>query len=469
MKIDFSVPNVSLRFLPWLKRTFFVLFTCIIGNVAADGLPGEYILSDRWRTLFKYNSPLTNPALIMEQFYSSIRGTASISPDDVSNLWEAGVIVPLGFYHTAGFTVIAENGKSVENWNIQNENVTTSKNSNYLFVGSYAINPWKKLCLGININGAYQGNFGDAPSFAIGVDLGVTYRLLLHPALGFHLVGLTFQNMISPQLSLYEPMPYSSKLKAYYHARMLRNRLDLDLQFDLTDFNSPSELFSGNQKQLEWNLGIQAGLWLLPFMAIRGFTDFGDRTTIEYWGLACELNVPQLNNARDFSFVYQFRNGIKTDVGGSQSIYFKMDVGKNREEFKVRKIARMVSLGANELYNKALKLYFRDDFWGAYFVFIRLLNEFPDFFKNDIASYYAGSCVEAMDMQDEALKIYQDSKNHYPLSSITPLTDLALMRIYFRKGAYEELSSQFAELNRMNVSDSIRAHGCYIMGQAEMQ
>jgi tetratricopeptide (TPR) repeat protein len=146
-----------------------------------------------------------------------------------------------------------------------------------------------------------------------------------------------------------------------------------------------------------------------------------------------------------------------------------MEVGKNREEFRVRKVARLISVGANELYNKALKQYYKNDFWGAYFTFMRLQTEFPDFFKNDMASYYAGSCLEELDMREEALKILKESKELYPLSSATPLTDLAMMRIYYRQGSYDDVSSQFAELQRMSVSDSIRMHGCYIMGEADLQ
>ena len=59
----------------------------------ADGLR-EYILSDQGRTFSKYHSPLSNPAFMMELLYSSIRGVVSLSTDNASKLWEAGVVMP---------------------------------------------------------------------------------------------------------------------------------------------------------------------------------------------------------------------------------------------------------------------------------------------------------------------------------------------------------------------------------------
>ena len=449
-----------------------VILTGAILRVRADGLPGEYILSDQWRTFAKSSSPLSNPAFMMENLYTTVSGVASLSIDEAAKLWEAGVVIPMGFYQTAGFTAVGENGRSVQSWsygNLHNDSlITYAKNDNYLFTLSYAVNPWRRLNVGININAAYQGNFGDSPTYIFGADIGLSYRLLLHPILGFHLFGITFQNPFNIQFSSLEKMPYSSQAKAFYHAEMLGNRIDLDLQYDMKDFMTKAEDFI-MEKYVEWDVFVQGGIWPLPFFAIRGFTDIGDSKKFEFWGAACELNVPQINGGRDFSVIYQFRNEVESELQGTHSIYFRADVGRSREEVRSRRIARNISLNASELYNKAMRLYSEGQYWNAYFVYARILTEYPDFYKNDFVGYFAGSCMEELDLRDEAIKLYQTVKVDNPLSSAVPLGDLGMMRIYYRQKAYSSVASQYAELNRPGVPDSIMFHSKYIMGETELR
>ena len=439
------------------------------GSVYADGLPGEFLLSDQWRTFFKYFSPITNPALMMEQVYTSIRGVGCVSPDEASKLWEVGATVPLGLYNSVGLTIVGENGRNVTGFaNESFRDSTTVSNNNFLFMASFASNPVGKLCVGVNINGAFQENFGDNPSFGLGIDLGVSYRLLYHPLFGFHLVGFTFQNVVAPNLNLNEKMPHSSQIKGLYHAAFLHNKLELDLQCDVTDFMSKAESYL-KEKKVEWDMFIQAGFWPLPYFALRAFTDYGDSRKIEYLGLGLEINVPQVNGGRDCSVLYQYRNELSSNLQPSHSLYFRADVGPSREEMRVRKIARIASLTANELYNRAMKAYYKGDFWNAYLLFMRILTEFPDFYKNDVVTYHAGSCLEEMDMREEAIKTYMSVKDNFGMSSQVPLADLGLMRIYYRQGAFSAVGNQFVELNKPGVPDSVRFHGCYIMGETELR
>ena len=450
------------------------LLCLFIGSSLADGLPGEFLLSDQWRTLFKYHSPVTNPAFMVEQSYVSIRGVGSVATDEAAKLWEAGVTVPIGLYNAVGLTVLGENGREVSSvdgriiTDPDNVERRVYRNSNHLFILSYASNPWRKLSFGVNVNGAYQGNFGEEPSFGFGLDLGLSYRLLYHPFLGFHIAGLTFQNLIAPDLATQEKMPHSSQIKFYYHSAYFQNRFELDFQVDATDFMAKAETFVQGKKS-EWDIFIQGGIWLLPFFAVKGFTEYGDSKKIDFWGAACELNIPQMNGGRDFSVLYQYRDEINSNLQGSHSVYFRADVGRNREELHARKIARMASLTANELYNKAMKLYFKGEFWNAYFIFQRILVEFPDFYKNDIVTYYAGSCMEELDLREEAIKLYQATKGHYSMSNAVPMADLGLMRVFYRQGQYSSVSNQFIELNRPGVPDSIRFHGCYLMGETDLR
>ncbi len=452
------------RFL--LLTGFLVLFPGSVLKTWSDGLPGEYILSDQWRTFSKYYSPNTNPALMMENLYTSIRGVISLSSDEAAKLWETGVVVPVGIYHTAGFSVIGENGHEVKDFPLEGTTYKTSKNSNYLFTLSYATNPWRRINAGLNLNLAYQGNFGDSPSLNIGMDLGVTCRVLLHPVLGFHVAGLTFQNLLAPKLSELDKMPFSTK--AYYHASMLNDRIDFDLEFDITDLFTSKDFFD-DKKYLEWDFFLQGGFWVLPFVAVKGFTNVGHSGKFDFWGAAVELNVPQVNGGRDLSFLYQFREEIKNELQGTHSLYFRADVGRSREEIRNRRIARVVNLNSSELYNKAMKLYHKGDYWNAYFLYQRILIEFPDFHQNDRVTYFAGSCLEEMDMREESKKMYNSVKQEYSLSSIVPNSDLGLMRIHYRQGDYDSVYNQYIELNRQGVSDSIRAHGNYIMGETAVR
>ncbi|NLW32862.1 MAG: tetratricopeptide repeat protein [Fibrobacter sp.] len=454
------------NYLKSLISVFFVMGVLFQG-LKADGLPGEYILSDQWRALFKYHSPLTNPAFMMENTYISVRGVAAITQSEVSKLWEAGIIVPVGFYHALGFGVVAENGQTVVN-TITRDSIQKSNNNNYLFTLSYAINPWRRLNAGVNLNMAYQSNFGQDPSIGIGADLGLTYRILFHPVWGYHILGVTFQNLISPQLAVDEKMPYSSEIKGFYRSTFLQNRLEFNLQYNLTDFLTKAEKFLDNSKSLEWTFSVQGGFWILPFFAIRGFTDFGDTKKLEYWGAACELNVPQVNGGRDFSVTYQFRDQLEGSLRGSQSLYLRVDIGANREERRIRKTARFASLNANELYTRALTLYHKGNYWDAFFTFRRLTVEYPDFYKNDIAEYHAGSCLEKLDLREEAIKAYTNVKTNYPMSSATAMADLGLMRVHYRKEDYPKAADQYTELNKPSVSDSLRQHGCYLMGETDL-
>jgi hypothetical protein len=87
----------------------------------------------------------------------------------------------------------------------------------------------------------------------MGADLGLSYRLLLHPILGFHLVGLNIQNPFS-FLSTGNNTAYTSNTRAYYHTALLGNKIELDLQCDVTDFLTKAEAFATGSKFVEWNV-----------------------------------------------------------------------------------------------------------------------------------------------------------------------------------------------------------------------
>jgi hypothetical protein len=72
-------------------------------------------------------------------------------------------------------------------------------------------------------------------------------------------------------------------------------------------------------------------------------------------------------------------------------------------------------------------------------------------------------------MRDSAIKNYEKMIADFPLSSATPHSDLGLMRVLYRKGDFARVATQYAELCKPNVPDSLRYHGAYLMGQTYLQ
>lgn len=452
-------------------KKFLVIIFGVIIPCFSDGLPGEYLISDQWRTFFSLYSPLTNPAFMMERSYTGLRAVASMASDEASKLWEIGAVMPVGYYHSAGVTVIGENGRDVtslgDGYFEGRSDTSISSNDNYYIMLSYATNPVGRLNIGANFNIASQGNFGD-PSFGVGFDLGLAYRLLYHPVLGYHLIGVMFHNLIAPKLTQFENMSYSPKVKFMYHGSILEKMVEYEIHYDMSDIWAKAENFVKSRK-MEWDFFFNCGVRPLPFFAIKAFGNVGDTRKIEYWGLAGEVPLPYLNGGRDFSVLYQFRDEISKGVRGSHSLYVRFDLGRNREEVHARRVARMVNLDASDLYNKAMRLYWKEKYWDAFFIFTRILVEYPDFYRNDVITYHSGSCLEELDMRGKALEVYNNMGRNYSLSSYIPNTDLGKMRIFYRQNKHEDVENMFSELNKPNVPDSIRYHGCYLMGQTEMK
>ena len=48
------------------------------------------------------------------------------------------------------------------------------------------------------------------------------------------------------------------------------------------------------------------------------------------------------------------------------------------------------------------------------------------------------------------------------------MSDLGMMRVFYRQGSYDQVASQYAELNKPGAPDSLLAHANYIMGETEL-
>lgn len=458
-----------------LKRAYVVvvLFLSMMGvQVFANGLPGEFVLTQRWRDMIASYSPLTNPALMTEQNY--VEGRLAYAPvlDGEFKLWEMGVTIPYGLFQSFGVSVLGEDAGNLD----PEASPTLSPQgglvpgigagphvSDYFLLLSYAWNIAGRLSIGANVNFVNQ-TLGSPLS--PGFDVGLTYRLLRDPFFGDHVIGLSTQNLINGY-------GYSSDAKLSWLSNYWEHRLESVLDFDLKDFMAAASEFKTADyslpKKIEWDLNYKIGIWFLHFLNL--YAQVGiNQNAFDYWGFAAGVNAPSFNGGRDLQFLYQYN--MMTAPGNDASthtFYARADFGTHREEAYARKMARLSSLSPNDLYNKALKLYSEEKYWDALFVFSRIIADFPDFFKNDWVKYYRASCQEMLDMREVALKNFAQVKSESPLSTAIPYVDFGMMRTYYQNGDFLHVEEQYGELRNANVPDSLRFHGAYLMGQAYLK
>jgi tetratricopeptide (TPR) repeat protein len=474
------------------KSVFLLAFTVLtlmagVSSLRADGLPGEYIITPRWRDLLTYHSPSANPSFLTEENYVSLHGALSTTLGNFS-LWEIGATVPIGLYRSVGLTWIGEAADQVTptRWdgNSLVEDGEATSNQNSYFIASYATNPWNRLSLGANLAFAYQSNFDNKPLLGMGIDLGMSYRLIRHPVIGDHLVGASMQNLVGPYMDSTDFFPnlvkslnpgsggpkYSVNARFSWLAYIWEKRIELGLEANVKDFFAQTEDFaatptSEGSTSIEFDLNGRIGFWILR--VINAYFQF---EPAEYWGLSGGVNVPTINNGRDFQVLYQFMSITEEqNEANSHTVYLRADVGKHREEIYARKMARLANILPNDLYNKARSLFNQEKYWDAYYIFGRILAEYPDFFKNDWVNYYIGRCQEEMDMRQASIESFTQTKDEYPKSVVVPYSDLGMMRVYYRDNNGSSVANQFSRLNSPNVPDSIKYHAFYIMGEQHVR
>jgi tetratricopeptide (TPR) repeat protein len=457
--------RLSLILLIWGVQTLF-----------ADGLPLQYLLSNEWRNLFIGSSPLSNPAFITEENYTTLRVVYMPSFNTASRLWEVGGVIPLGLYRSIGATLVYENGLPVENGvfvgtTYDSAGGTTSSNDNAFGMITWADNLWNQLSYGVNVNILRQSNFG-SPYESMGLDVGLSYRVLNDPVLGYHLVGICAHNFL-----LYDVSPSISRISAaqldgVLHSSLLDEQATFDMRVDLTDLFADPNQYLTSQKKIEWNIFVQAGAWILRTFSLNAFAEYGQRA-IEFWGLAVGANVPSVNSGRDLAVMYQIRSTTGSDLGLSHSIYLRCQLGEHREDWYARWLSQGLALSPNELYNRALKLYYAGEYWQAYFIFSRIKTDFPTFFKNDYVQHYKGACMEKLDFREEAITAYDEMLSEFPHSQMVPNTELGMLRIYYRQGEDERVAERYRSLISMNreveASDSLKFHAAYLMGQSAIR
>jgi tetratricopeptide (TPR) repeat protein len=447
--------------------------------VAADGLPGEFTVTNRWRTLHSLYSPLPNAAYLTEANYVTAHGAFSRTLGEFYML-ELGATVPIGLYQAAGvswFTLGTASYDAMQG-NFQSSGNSVSANDN-LFVFSYAINPWRRLSVGLNVDVAQQSLFGEANRAGVGIDVGATYRLLHHPLLGDHVLGIAMANLLPPDLPSTDTgtslpsEPQAASLHLSLHSTYWEKRLESAVDFSLKDLYARADDFQNSDlteagKKMEWDANVRVGAWVVRLINVYGLIGFAN-TGIKYGGFALGFNLPSVNNGRDLSFLYQMLAITDEGSGYTHTVYLRGDFGRHREEVYARRMARLLNIEPNDLYNRALALYSSKQYWDAYFIFGRIAVEYPDFFKRDWCSYYGASCLENLDMRQAALNEYSRMKSDYPRSAAVSFADLGLMRVYYRQDDNSSVAMQLNRLNQPEVRDSLKYHAFYLMGETHMK
>jgi tetratricopeptide (TPR) repeat protein len=438
----------------------FLMPVCQFFNTYAQGLQGEYLVTQDWRDLHTRYSPLANPAFLTEENYFTFR-LAEALVLQTFHLTEVGVTLPIGLYQSVGLSYFGQGAGSIPPTDPTIQDSITYLESfvsdlKNLFMLSYANNLWGRLSVGANFSLAYETNFGSDANIATAADLGGSYRLLFDPVLGEHLVGLTLQNILAP--ASFGRYSYSNNVKlswlGYYFDRQLESG------FDFASKNLYNTVSKKDTTQLVENkFNFRLGVWLLRILNLYGLV--GN----DYYGFAGGVNVPHVTNGRDFSVLYQFVKKYEASDDYLHTIYIRLQIGPHREEVYAAKMARFIDLAPNELYIKALKLFYGGKYWDAFFIFSQILVQYPNFFKNDWCKYYKGACLEKLDMRETGMENYIQAKQTYPKSAIIPYVNLGMMRIDYREDAGNLVYDQFVEMNKPEVPDSLKYHAYYLMGQ----
>lgn len=448
---------------------FFLLFPVMS---KASGLTSEYLLSDQWRGILRFYSPVTNAAFLTDCNYPSIKGVYSIASDAPSRLWENEISFPIGLYRSVALSIVGENGYPVQNYSddflSDPENAKTGDpqhNDNYSLFLSWASNPAGHFSYGINVKYLYMNNFG-SPDNDISFDLGCTYRIINHPFFGYHRTGLSIINCYPAKANSSSSMRYPSDLSFQYMINLFNSKLLLQSKVDLHDIFSSNVLKKHQPPQS--SSYFQFIFNTIPLISLSSGFQLSNFEKLSNWCLGFMVRAPQFNSGRDLSIVYQITNFTSRSLQANHSFFYTFEFGKHREEIFARRLALYANILASDLYNKAMRYFYSGNYWESFFLFKKLLQQFPDFYKNDNAIYYSGLCLENLDFREAAIKYLENVKATYPSSPVIHAATLALMRIYYRSDDYVNVSSQYKLLENSTAADSIRMQAFYIMGETEM-
>jgi tetratricopeptide (TPR) repeat protein len=471
---DAEALEASGRVLQLASRSIFFFLIALSGYfypIYSDGFSGEYLVTQRWRDVQSRYSPLTNPAFITEENYVSVRLCDALVMETF-NLLETGITIPIGSSQALGVSYFSENSGKIQGmaWGgssgdsmMNLPNNSSPSNSSNLAMFSYANNLLKNFSLGINFSVSYQTNFNtqlDSAVINTAADIGISYRLMLNPVLGEHLLGVSIQNIVAARTM--GKLSYPSGIKFSCLSYFLDRQIEAGL--DLNALNvAPSLLYGDKSNPIEYDFSFRLGVWIFNFLNAYLVTG------TNYYGFCGGVNFPGSNNGRDFAFLYQFITMTQAESVTSHSAYIRMQFGRHREDAYAQHMARSADQSPVELFGKAYKLYSADKYWDAFFVFGSIQSQYPSFVDNDWVANYKALCLENLGMRDAARAAYNKVKLDFPKSRVVPHADLGIMRLCHSDASDSLESVQFALLDNQDTPDSLKFHGYYLMAETLMR
>ncbi|GAF85240.1 unnamed protein product, partial [marine sediment metagenome] len=131
---------------------------------------------------------------------------------------------------------------------------------------------------------------------------------------------------------------------------------------------------------------------------------------------------------------------------------------------------RRANIRLGDLYNKAMNLFSKGKYYEAFFIYGKILVEYPHFFKNDWVHLYLSLCQEHMDMRDVSKINYIKTRKDYPKSKVLPYAALGVMRIHYRNNNSVGVAKLYEYLSiAKNVPDSLVNHARYYRGQQHIR
>ncbi|MDR0331828.1 MAG: hypothetical protein LBH93_09005, partial [Chitinispirillales bacterium] len=295
-------------------------------HVWAQGLPGEYLITDRWRHVYSMYSGVTNPAYVNEENYMALRFLFANTLEEF-NTHEAGFNMPLGLYDAAGVSWLMHGVNPFDE--TDDGGATTGKkirDQGHFIALSYARNVWAGLTVGGNLNiilqniSDFTGGAGseteNATRFGFGVDVGLTWKVIRHQLLGNHILGLSTNNFVNMIMDTDEK--YAAALRFSLLSDFWERRIYYGADFVLKDFLAGEGDFKpGNVKDMPWDFTQKIGANILRIFKLYVLMGF-DPSGIGHYGFAFGANMPGFFNGRDIEGMMQFVS-IANGSGGEAS------------------------------------------------------------------------------------------------------------------------------------------------------
>lgn len=448
------VPVPSVRVVLWA-----VALVCAAVTVRAQGIPGDYLLSGKWRAVGTENSPLTNPALLVERAWLQAQWTGSSLNGDYL-MQDLGLSVPLTVNQTFGFSWLYQSAgeyseRSFDEAALSEQVLGTMEDKSSVFTFTYAISPFKLLALGANVNIVYQ-RFGEERETGYGVDAGMTLRLPERRVIGRHIIGVGMQNMVAPVVGT----AFARTLNFTWAGSYAKRYVNSTINFQLKDIGTSDGETTGDASP--WALDAKLGVW--PFKIAKAYGLLGfNNGGFDYYGAAIGVNVPVLNRDRDLEAVYQYV-GMKDGLA-MHSIYVQGEFGWNKDDLHARLEERRRNALPRQLYERALTLFDEGKYWEAYFTFTRIKADHPRFPRLDGVDFYSARCLEELDMRHASGVAFELTRRTYPGSRFVPEIDLGIVRTSYRNSDIRSLERAYRSLQLEPGADSLADHARYLMGQ----